>query len=84
MPKRRKSYAGYFAKSNAMRCHYCSRRFGNKPHNRRTADHVKPLSAGGYDKRKNVVAACYSCNQRKRSMSAGEFMELLRTEAEAR
>lgn len=38
-----------------------------------TADHVKPLSRGGYDKRKNVVACCYRCNQEKRSMTVDEL-----------
>ena len=39
-----------------------------------TADHKNPLSRGGYDKRKNVVACCYQCNQIKRSMSYAEWL----------
>jgi len=42
--------------------------------NRMTADHKNPLSRGGYDKRKNVVACCYQCNQIKRSMSYAEWL----------
>ena len=30
-----------------------------------TADHVKPLSKGGYEKRRNVRPACRACNQDK-------------------
>jgi 5-methylcytosine-specific restriction endonuclease McrA len=47
-----------------------------------TADHAKPLSRGGYDKRKNVVACCYRCNQEKGSMTVGEFMAKRRNPGE--
>lgn len=43
-----------------------------------TTDHVKPLSSRGYDKRKNVVACCYACNQAKGRLSADEFRKTLR------
>ena len=48
-----------------------------------TFDHVRPLSNGGYDKRKNGVIACKSCNRRKGSMSAEKFRELLKDAARA-
>ena len=44
--------------------------------NRMTADHKNPLSRGGYDKRKNVVACCLRCNQEKRSKSYSEWMAI--------
>ncbi len=37
-------------------------------------DHVKPLSAGGYDRAKNGEVTCKQCNNAKGSMSKGEYM----------
>jgi len=44
-------------------CQYCSRHFKEKD---LTIDHVLPRSKGGQSNWENVVAACRSCNQRKR------------------
>jgi 5-methylcytosine-specific restriction endonuclease McrA len=44
------------------RCCYCRKKF-----KRLTMDHVIPLSKGGAHSKENVVAACKSCNSRKRA-----------------
>ena len=41
-----------------------------------TFDHVKPLSAGGYDRKRNGKLACLKCNQLKGSMSREQFLAL--------
>lgn len=43
-------------------CRYCGRKLKLAE---ATADHVKPLAKGGYDKRRNLVVACAPCNQSK-------------------
>jgi 5-methylcytosine-specific restriction endonuclease McrA len=54
------------------RCAYCNRRLSAK---QATVDHVKPKSAGGYDKRKNYALACRSCNHAKGSLTVAEFLK---------
>lgn len=71
--KKRKRYIGWMKKTKQRRCVYCECTLTARGPQRMTADHVKPLSRGGYDKRKNVVACCYRCNQEKGSMTVGEF-----------
>jgi 5-methylcytosine-specific restriction endonuclease McrA len=76
--KRRRKYIGWFRKTKQRICAYCKVKLTNRGPTRITADHVKPLVNHGYDKRKNVVACCYRCNQMKGAMSASEFTEKLR------
>ena len=61
------------------RCYYCKRKCTRKQHvdNSFTIDHVKPLSLGGYNKLKNLVGACYRCNQLKGSLNIGTFKQKL-------
>lgn len=68
---RRKSYRGYLWKARKTTCFWCGRRLAV---HEITADHVVPLSAGGYDKRKNVVSSCARCNSAKGSLPASEFV----------
>jgi 5-methylcytosine-specific restriction endonuclease McrA len=77
MSKRRKKYIGWFRKTKQRRCAYCDIGLTNRGPTKMTADHVKPLVNHGYDKRKNVVACCYRCNQMKGQMSAQEFRQRL-------
>lgn len=56
------------------RCKYCQERLSARS---ATADHVKPRSKQGSDRRENIVAACEPCNKAKGSMSVGEFQKLL-------
>lgn len=44
---------------------------------RRTLDHVIPKSVGGHHKGRNIVPACYACNQLKHSMLLDEFRVLV-------
>jgi|SRR5690606_14990769 len=63
-----------FARDN-YQCLYCGRYF---PRNQLSRDHVHPLSRGGRDNWKNVVAACKRCNQHKGNRLLSETnMELL-------
>ena len=50
------------------RCAYCDGA------NARTYDHVVPLARGGRHEASNLVLACRSCNSRKSTKSAEEFM----------
>lgn len=43
---------------------------GNK---RPTIDHFIPLSEGGKNKERNMVAACYRCNNKKKSTNSLQF-----------
>lgn len=56
------------------RCKYCQERLSART---ATADHVRPRSSYGSDRRENIVAACEPCNKAKGSMSVGEFQNLL-------
>jgi Restriction endonuclease len=56
------------------RCKYCHDRISARS---ATADHVKPRSKSGSDRKENIVAACGPCNMAKGSMAVGEFQKLL-------
>jgi len=56
-------------------CAYCKEFV--EPKNR-TMDHVIPLKRGGLHHPDNLIMACGSCNFRKSSSTADEFMEKLR------
>lgn len=56
------------------RCKYCQERITART---ATADHVKPRSRNGSDRKDNIVAACQPCNAAKGSMSVAEFQKLL-------
>lgn len=47
------------------KCVYCKEKIGLTEF---TIDHVKPISKGGTDDKKNVVCSCFSCNQLKSDM----------------
>jgi 5-methylcytosine-specific restriction endonuclease McrA len=51
-------------------CSYC---YMPVEYERRTADHIVPLNAGGLHSCKNLTMACFSCNSSKRDISADEF-----------
>jgi 5-methylcytosine-specific restriction endonuclease McrA len=51
-------------------CHYCNKLL---TFDEATIDHLKPLSKGGYDRRRNKRIACRPCNEAKGAMSPEEF-----------
>ena len=55
----------------ARKCYYCGCALTPSTI---SADHVKPISKGGYDKWSNIVPACRRCNGAKGSLSRDEFM----------
>jgi 5-methylcytosine-specific restriction endonuclease McrA len=70
-------------KIQKRKCFYCRGRLKFKPlpdewHMQPTIDHVVPISAGGQNKRDNVVAACVKCNSDKGSRPVDEFMKQLK------
>ena len=65
------SRRGVFAR-DGHRCQYCGDRADS-------IDHVRPRSRGGLHTWDNVVAACRSCNSRKRDRLLGETSMRLRT-----
>jgi 5-methylcytosine-specific restriction endonuclease McrA len=56
-------------------CCYC----GKELKGRYEIDHKTPLSRGGTDWPENICCACESCNSRKQTKTAEEFMEYLAT-----
>ena len=71
----RQALQGLFGNRKHKPCSYCGKMLSIET---ATFDHVRALSAGGYDKRKNGAIACHQCNQQKRSMSAEQFRNLKR------
>lgn len=72
--KRRKSHCGWLWESGKRNCYYCGVKLTPRTI---SADHIRALSNGGYDKRKNVVAACRTCNKSKGSLSKEAFIAKL-------
>jgi 5-methylcytosine-specific restriction endonuclease McrA len=63
-------------RARATACFYCDVPFrgdGAGP-DHRTVDHRVPKSRGGTDSLRNLVFACYACNQRKRDRPEDEFL----------
>ena len=62
--RRRKSYSKRIRilTRDRLRCAYCRKHFGL---NALTIDHIIPSSRGGETSGENLVAACFSCNQKK-------------------
>lgn len=60
-------------------CYYCEEPYGNGE-KRRSADHIIPSSAGGYNRKVNKLFCCQACNNAKGNMTPEEFMvDLIRT-----
>jgi 5-methylcytosine-specific restriction endonuclease McrA len=57
-------------------CFYCRQRVGPRA---LTMDHIVPLGRGGRSMRGNVVAACKTCNSKKRSLIPVEWEEYVRS-----
>lgn len=61
-------------------CQYCGRNFAT---NELTIDHIVPRSRGGKNTWKNLVCACFKCNQKKAGRTPQEaHMRLLSTPRE--
>lgn len=58
-------------------CHWCGKRLHWNGKDALTADHVIPLSGAGTNKRTNLVASCYECNQAKRAMNPDDFAKIM-------
>lgn len=58
----------------ARECFYCGVAFAPAGPDHRTVDHRVPRSQGGTDSLRNLVFACYACNQRKRDRPEDEFL----------
>jgi 5-methylcytosine-specific restriction endonuclease McrA len=58
----------------ASTCFYCGVRFAETGPDHRTVDHRVARSRGGADALRNLVFACYACNQRKRDRLEDEFV----------
>lgn len=57
-------------------CHYCGRPVAREE---MTLDHIVPLIRGGKSVRGNVVAACKTCNSRKKYLLPLEWDEYLQS-----
>jgi 5-methylcytosine-specific restriction endonuclease McrA len=76
--KRRRKSHGLTVKRWAYKrakglCRLCGQPLGNP--RLVSLDHVKPLSRGGYDRRKNLQATHQHCNFRKGAMTMGEWQK---------
>lgn len=58
----------------ASTCFYCGVAFADAGPEHRTVDHRVPRGRGGPDRLRNLVFACYACNQRKRDRLEEEFL----------
>ena len=67
-----------FAGKKHKPCAYCGKRLILE---NASFDHVKPISRGGYDKPQNGAVSCKTCNSRKGSKTAGEFLQELKEAA---
>jgi 5-methylcytosine-specific restriction endonuclease McrA len=61
-------------RATASECFYCGTAFGDAPDLQRTVDHRVARSRGGSNRLKNMVFACYGCNQRKRNLPEDVFV----------
>ena len=52
-------------------CPYCGNSIGQNPH----ADHLYPISLGGFSVEENMVYVCSDCNLKKGSMTLREFIQ---------
>lgn len=73
----------------ARECFYCGVAFAPEGPDHRTVDHRVPKSQGGTDSLRNLVFACYACNQRKRDQDeeaflTSEWLQRRRDDVEAR
>jgi 5-methylcytosine-specific restriction protein A len=57
-------------------CHYCQSQVGRE---HLTMDHVVPLSRGGKSSKGNIVAACKTCNNKKKYLLPIEWDEYLQS-----
>jgi len=65
-----KRWPDEIATEQRWKCFYCKQPMTRS---QRTLDHRLPVSRGGKTQRKNLVAACSFCNQRKGSLTDAEF-----------
>ena len=65
-------------KINQGICYYCHSNVGR---DKLTMDHVVPLSRGGKSSKGNIVPACKTCNNKKKSMLPVEWDEYLNRHA---
>jgi 5-methylcytosine-specific restriction endonuclease McrA len=61
-------------RSTASTCFYCGVAFSELGPEQRTVDHRVARGRGGSDRLRNLVFACYACNQRKRDRDEEEFL----------
>lgn len=68
----RRMYRDDAIREQKWRCVYC-----REPIRASTADHVRPLKAGGCTRRDNIKAACQPCNYAKGHMAVEAFKAIL-------
>lgn len=52
-------------------CHYCGKNFSP---DELTMDHIVPISRGGKSTKRNVVACCKGCNNKKKYMTPADII----------
>ena len=52
-------------------CHYCGGKFKSEE---MTMDHIVPISRGGKSAKNNIVAACKTCNSKKKYYTPAEII----------
>lgn len=52
-------------------CHYCGGKFSS---DEITMDHIVPISRGGKSGKGNIVAACKTCNSKKKYYTPAEII----------
>ena len=61
-------------RARATTCFYCDVPFTERGPDHRTVDHRVPQSRGGSHRLRNLVFACFTCNQRKRDRAEDDFV----------
>jgi 5-methylcytosine-specific restriction endonuclease McrA len=62
------------ANRDGWRCFYCE---GDLSDGSGEFDHKRPVSRGGDDTAQNLAYCCHGCNQRKKTMTSAEFLDLM-------
>jgi len=77
--RRLRQSSWWMRKIQKGQCYYCRQRVGKDS---LTMDHVVPLSRGGKSRKGNIVAACKTCNNKKKYLLPIEWEDYLKSLSE--
>ena len=80
MKRKKKKYMILDKVNGEQRCGYCGRKIYTHliySPLLYTVDHITPISKGGTNKKRNLIASCAECNSAKRDLYIDQFRKLL-------